>query len=160
MQYWLFKSDTDCYSINDLQSAPNQTTSWDGVRNYQARNFMRDEMKIGDLGFFYHSGKLPEIAGIVKVVKESYPDHTAQDPENDHYDPSATPENPRWYMVDVQLVRVFHPTIPRNLLRLQLELSGMELLKAGSRLSIQPVSQEHFNIIIRLADEIQKSNTN
>lgn len=160
MQYWLFKSDTDCYSINDLQSAPNQTTSWDGVRNYQARNFMRDKMKIGDLGFFYHSGKLPEIAGIVKVVKESYPDHTAQDPENDHYDPSATPENPRWYMVDVQLVRVFHPTIPRNLLRLQLELSGMELLKAGSRLSIQPVSQEHFNIIIRLADEIQKSNTN
>lgn len=160
MQYWLFKSDSDCYSINDLQSALNQTTSWDGVRNYQARNFMRDEMKIGDLGFFYHSGKLPEIAGIVKIVKESYPDHTAQDPENDHYDPSATPENPRWYMVDVQLVRVFHPTIPRNLLRLQLELSGMELLKAGSRLSIQPVSQEHFNIIIRLADEIQKANAN
>lgn len=159
MQYWLFKSDTDCYSINDLQSAPNQTTSWDGVRNYQARNFMRDEMRIGDLGFFYHSGKLPEIAGIVKVVKESYPDHTAQDPENDHYDPSATPENPRWYMVDVQLVKVFHPTIPRNLLRLQHDLSGMELLKAGSRLSIQPVSQEHFNNIIRLADEIQKANT-
>lgn len=160
MQYWLFKSDTDCYSINDLQSAPNQTTSWDGVRNYQARNFMRDEMRIGDLGFFYHSGKLPEIAGIVKVVKESYPDHTAQDPENDHYDQSATPENPRWYMVDVQLVKVFHPTIPRNLLRLQHDLSGMELLKAGSRLSIQPVSQEHFNNIIRLADEIQKANTN
>lgn len=160
MQYWLFKSDTDCYSINDLQSAPNQTTSWDGVRNYQARNFMRDEMRIGDLGFFYHSGKLPEIAGIVKVVKESYPDHTAQDPENDHYDPSATPENPRWYMVDVQLVKVFHPTIPRNLLRLQHDLSGMELLKVGSRLSIQPVSQEHFNNIIRLADEIQKANTN
>ena len=105
-------------------------------------------MRIGDLGFFYHSGKLPEIAGIVKVVKESYPDHTAQDPENDHYDPSATPENPRWYMVDVQLVKVFHPTIPRNLLRLQHDLSGMELLKAGSRLSIQPVSQEHFNNII------------
>ena len=124
MQYWLFKSDTDCYSINDLQSAPNQTTSWDGVRNYQARNFMRDEMRIGDLGFFYHSGKLPEIAGIVKVVKESYPDHTAQDPENDHYDPSATPENPRWYMVDVQLVKVFHPTIPRNLLTGTMEVSG------------------------------------
>lgn len=160
MHYWLFKSDIDCYSMSDLQSAPSQTTSWDGVRNYQARNFMRDEMKIGDLGFFYHSGKSPEITGIVKIVKESYPDYTAQDPQSDHYDPLATLEDPRWYMVDVQLVRVFQPVIPRSLLRLQPELSGIELLKVGSRLSVHPVSQEHFNVIVRLADQLETDRVN
>lgn len=159
MQYWLFKSDTNCYSIDDLKNAPNQTTSWDGVRNYQARNFMRDEMKLGDLGFFYHSGKLPEIAGVIKVVKESYPDYTAQDLNSDHYDPLATKENPRWYMVDVQLVRDFYPPIPRNLLRVQSLLAGMELLKKGSRLSVQPVSEEHFSFIVQLADGIAKDNS-
>ena len=103
MRHWLFKSEPDCYSFTDLENAPNQTTSWDGVRNYQARNFMRDDMKRGDLGFFYHSGKNPEIAGIVEIVREGHPDLTAQDPEAGHFDPKATPENPRWYMVDVKL---------------------------------------------------------
>ena len=91
MRHWLFKSEPDCYSFTDLENAPGQTTSWDGVRNYQARNFMRDDMKKGDLGFFYHSGKNPEIAGIVEIVREGHPDLTAQDPEAGHFDPKATP---------------------------------------------------------------------
>ena len=154
MRYWLFKSEPDCYSIADLVEAPDQTTSWDGVRNYQARNFMRDDMSEGDLGFFYHSGKKPEIAGIVEVVRKGYPDHTAQDPENSHFDPSATPENPRWFMVDVRLVRRFDPPVPRNLLKFRPALAGMELLKAGSRLSVQPVGDAAFEDIVALADEL------
>ena len=94
MRYWIFKSEPDCFSLDDLANSPNQTTAWDGVRNYQARNFMRDDMRAGDLGFFYHSGKTPEIAGLVEVVREGYPDHTAQDPDANHFDPAATPENP------------------------------------------------------------------
>ena len=135
MRHWLFKSEPDCYSFTDLENAPGQTTSWDGVRNYQARNFMRDDMKKGDLGFFYHSGKNPEIAGIVEIVREGHPDITAQDPEAGHFDPKATPGDPRWYMVDVKLVRRFEPPVPRSLLRFVPELAGMELMKTGSRLS-------------------------
>lgn len=154
MRYWLFKSEPDCYSMTNLAEAPDQTTSWDGVRNYQARNFMRDSMQEGDLGFFYHSGKKPEIAGIVEVVRRGYPDHTAQDPENSHFDPAATPENPRWFMVDVKLVRRFDPPIPRSLLKFRPALAGMELLKTGSRLSVQPVEEAAFKDIVALADEL------
>lgn len=154
MRHWLFKSETDCFSIEDLNAAPNQTTSWDGVRNYQARNFMRDDMKSGDTGFFYHSGKKPEIVGIVEIARESYPDHTAQDPDNGHFDPAATPENPRWFMVDVRLVRRFDPPVPRSLLRFVPELAGMELLRTGSRLSVQPVDDEAFDAIVTLADSL------
>ena len=107
MNYWLFKSEPGCYSWQDLEAAPGQTTSWDGVRNYQARNFMK-AMKKGDLGFFYHSGADPSIVGVVEVVREAYPDHTAQDPENNHFDPRATPEKPIWEMVDVRL----HKALP------------------------------------------------
>ena len=153
MRHWLFKSEPDCYSFTDLENAPNQTTSWDGVRNYQARNFMRDDMKRGDLGFFYHSGKQPEIAGIVEIVREGHPDVTAQDPEAGHFDPKATPENPRWYMVDVRLVRRFDPPVPRSLLRFLPEAAGMELMKTGSRLSVQPVEGEAYEAIVRLADD-------
>ena len=130
MRHWLFKSEPDCYSFTDLENAPGQTTSWDGVRNYQARNFMRDDMKKGDLGFFYHSGKNPEIAE------------------------KATPEDPRWYMVDVKLVRRFEPPVPRSLLRFVPELAGMELMKTGSRLSVQPVEAEAYAAIVRLADQL------
>ena len=144
MRHWLFKSEPDCYSFTDLENAPGQTTSWDGVRNYQARNFMRDDMKKGDLGFFYHSGKNPEIAGIVEIVREGHPDLTAQDPEAGHFDPKATPGDPRWYMVDVKLVRRFEPPVPRSLLRFVPELAGMELMKTGSRLSVQPVEAEAY----------------
>ena len=150
MQYWLFKTEPGCYSWDDLAAAPGQTTSWDGVRNYQARNFMK-AMKMGDQGFFYHSGAVPAIVGIVEVCREAYPDHTAQDPENQHFDPKATPEKPIWEMVDVRLVRALPaPLLRKNLLQWP-ELAGMELLKRGSRLSVQPVSAEHFNAICRRA---------
>ena len=139
MRHWLFKSEPGCYSFTDLENAPAQTTSWDGVRNYQARNFMRDDMKKGDLGFFYHSGKNPEIAGIVEIVREGHPDLTAQDPDAGHFDPKATPDDPPG---------------PRSLLRFVPELAGMELMKTGSRLSVQPVEAEAYAAIVRLADQL------
>lgn len=156
MRYWIFKSEPECFSLNDLAHSPNQTTAWDGVRNYQARNFMRDDMKPGDLGFFYHSGKHPEIAGLVEVVKEGYPDLTAQDPDASHFDPAATPENPRWYMVDVKLIKRFEPPIPRALLRRQPALIGMELLKQGSRLSVLPCEKDDFEYIAHMAEELAR----
>ena len=149
MNYWLFKTEPGCFSLDDLKNAPNQTTSWDGVRNYQARNLMRS-MKKGDLGFFYHSGEAPEIVGVVEVVREAYPDHTAFDPENQHFDPKSTPENPRWDMVDVRLKEVFAKPLLRRLLRDVPQLAGMELMKKGSRLSVQPVDRESFEHIISL----------
>ena len=146
MQYWLFKSEPGCFSIQDLLYAPHHTTSWDGVRNYQARNFMR-AMRTGDEGFFYHSGKRPEIAGIVRICREAYPDHTSWDPANSHFDPSSTPEHPRWFMVDVQLVALADPPLRRSALVHEPELMGMELLKKGSRLSVQPVDEAAFKHI-------------
>ena len=151
MQYWLFKTEPGCFSLNDLIFSPDATTAWDGVRNYQARNLMRSMQK-GDLGFFYHSGKKPEIVAVVEVVREAYPDHTAQDPKNRHFDEKATPEDPRWYMVDVKLVRRFDPPIPLSKLREQPELDGMELLKRGSRLSVQPVEEKAFKHIMAMAE--------
>lgn len=153
MRHWLFKSEPDCYSFTDLENAPGQTTSWDGVRNYQARNFMRDDMKKGDLGFFYHSGKNPEIAGIVEIVREGHPDITAQDPEAG-ISIRKPHRRSRWYMVDVKLVRRFEPPVPRSLLRFVPELAGMELMKTGSRLSVQPVEAEAYAAIVRLADQL------
>lgn len=131
MNYWLFKSEPGCYSWQDLENAPGQTTSWDGVRNYQARNFMK-AMKKGDLGFFYHSGADPSIVGVVEVVREAYPDHTAQDPENNHFDPRATPEKPIWEMVDVRLYKAL-PALSRKELSAHAALAGMELMRRGSR---------------------------
>ena len=158
MHYWLFKSEPGCYSIDDLLSAPDKTTSWDGVRNYQARNFMR-AMQVGDLGFFYHSGARPELAGIVEIVREAYPDHTAWDPSNAHFDAASTPESPRWFMVDVRLVRRFNPPVSRALLRAEPELAGMELLKKGSRLSVQPVEEYAWNHILALVEASVKTNS-
>ncbi len=154
MQYWLFKTEPGCFSLDDLEFSPDATTSWDGVRNYQARNLMQS-MKKGDLGFFYHSGKKPEIAAVVEVVREAYPDHTAQDPKNRHYDEKATPDNPRWYMVDVKLVaRLNHP-IALGDLRGDPELEGMELLRRGSRLSVQPVEERFFRHIMDMVKKDQ-----
>ena len=155
MAYWLFKSEPECFSINDLACAPDQTTSWDGVRNYQARNFMRS-MKIGDEALFYHSGKEPEVCGIMTVVKEAHPDHTAFDPTSDHYDAQSTPEQSRWDMVDLRLTRRFARCVPRALLRDEPELAGMELMKKGSRLSVQPVEPAAFARIVRLADDLAR----
>ena len=151
MQYWLFKTEPGCFSLDDLIFSPDTTTSWDGVRNYQARNLMRS-MQVGDLGFFYHSGKNPAIVGLVEVVREAYPDHTAQDPKNQHYDEKATPDDPRWFMVDVKLVQAFDTPVTLQELKKHTELDGMELLKRGSRLSVQPVDEPYFQHIMKMAE--------
>lgn len=148
MPYWLMKSEPDTFSIDDLKSRPKSTEHWDGVRNYQARNFMRDQMKKGDKVFFYHSAcPVPGVAGIAKVVKEAYPDHTAQDPESTYFDPKATADNPRWFMVDVKFERKFKRLLPLSELKDNPALAGMGLLKKGNRLSIMPVTEEEWQII-------------
>ena len=153
MKYWLMKTEPGCFSIDDLAAAPNQTSCWDGVRNFQARNFMRDEMSEGDLVLFYHSVTNPGVVGIAKVVRGSYPDHTAWNPEDRHYDPRSTAEKPLWFMVDVQFVEKFAHSLPLAALRGIKGLEKMELLKKGSRLSVMPVSREEFEIVLRLAKE-------
>ena len=151
MNYWLFKSEPDAFSIDDLKAMKGKKDHWDGIRNYQARNLMRDEMVKGDLGFFYHSScKVPGIVGIVEVVKEAYPDHTAWDPEGKYYDPKSSPDNPRWVMVDVKFRQKFSEVIPLEKLRTIAKLDGMVLLKKGSRLSIQPVSKSDWNTIVKI----------
>lgn len=148
---WLVKSEPDVFSIDDLAKSPNQTTFWDGVRNYQARNTLRDEMQIGDWVLFYHSNADPPgIAGICKVVRTGYPDHTAWDPSDPHYDPKSKKEDPTWYMVDLQLVEKFAEVLPLPELKKLEKLEGMVLLQRGSRLSVQPVSKSHFELIRRL----------
>ncbi len=154
MAHWLIKSEPEAFSIDDLAASPRKTTHWDGVRNYQARNFMRDEMRRGDLAFFYHSNCAePAIVGIVKVVKTGYPDFTAFDPKDKHYDPDSDPENPRWYMVDVQLQRKLKHPITLAMLREHADrgLEGMALLRRGNRLSVSPVSDAHWQFILGLA---------
>jgi len=147
MQYWLMKSEPEVFSIHDLAKAPRKTTHWEGVRNYQARNFLR-AMKKGDRALFYHSNaEPPGVAGIVEIVREAYPDPTAWDPRSDYHDPKASPGNPVWSMVDVKLVRVFPREIPLDELRGLKALAGMELLRRGSRLSVTPVTPAEFRTI-------------
>ena len=151
MNYWLMKSEPDVFGINDLYNKPNQTEHWDGVRNYQARNMMRDAMKLGDQVFFYHSNcDQPGIVGIMEVVKEGYPDFTAFDPDDIHFDPKSDPAQPRWMMVDVKYVKVLSRTITLKELKLLPELEGMALLRRGNRLSIMPVSEEEWHFILSL----------
>ena len=151
MNYWLMKSEPDTFSIDDLQQRPQQTEHWDGVRNYQARNMMRDEMKIGDQIFFYHSNcTLPGIVGIAELVKESYPDFTAFDPDDKHFDPKSNPDKPIWFMVDVKFVRKLKRTISLQELKLKPELSNLALVRRGNRLSINPVSQDQWTFILNL----------
>lgn len=153
-KYWLLKSEPECYSVDHLARESTQTTYWDGVRNYQARNFLRDELQVGDLAFFYHSNaNPPAIAGVVQVVQAGYPDHTAGDPKSDHYDPQSTLENPRWFMVDVQLVDRFPTPITLDQLRKIKALSQMELLRKGSRLSVQPVRASEYQAIMKLREK-------
>lgn len=150
-KYWLLKSEPDCYSIDDLAADSDQTTFWDGVRNYQARNFMRDDMKVGDGVLFYHSNADPSgVAGVAKIVAEAYADHTQFDKKNDHYDPKSDPADPRWLMVDVKFVKKFAQVLPLKDLKQESALEGMELLRKGSRLSVQPVSKEHFDFVVKL----------
>ena len=154
-RYWLVKSEPHCFSIDDLAAAKNQTTFWDGVRNYQARNTLRDEMQQGDLVIFYHSNaKPPAVAGVAQVVREGYPDHTAFDPRSDHFDPKSKPDNPTWFMIDLQFAEKFPREIPLDELRQHSSLAGMVLLQRGSRLSVQPVSPNEFKSILKLAKAV------
>ncbi len=149
---WLVKSEPDCFSIADLAAAPGGATCWSGVRNYQARNFMRDGMKLGDEVLYYHSNaEPPAIVGRAVVSREAYPDHTALDPADDHFDPKSSPENPIWQMVDIRYVEAFSRPLPLEALRGVKGLESMELLKRGSRLSVQPVAAKEFDIILSLA---------
>lgn len=150
--YWLMKTEPGCFSIDDLAASTAQTTMWDGVRNYQARNFMRDAMRVGDKVLFYHSVTKPGIVGIAEVASEAYADPTQWDPENEHFDPSSPADNPRWVVVDVRLVRRFKETLSLVMLRKQPELDGMELLRKGSRLSIQPVREAEYKAVLALAE--------
>ena len=151
VRYWLMKSEPEEFGIDDLREARGSTECWDGVRNYQARNMMRDDMKKGDLAFFYHSRcAVPGIAGIMEIVREGYPDHTAFDLQDKHYDPKSDPDNPRWFHVDVKFVRKLKRVISLSELRMQRPLAGLILLRPGNRLSVMPVSREHWNYILSL----------
>lgn len=150
-QYWLFKAEPHIYGIDHLAAAPEKTGRWDGIRNYQARNFLRDQVKVGDEVFIYHSScKNVGIAGIAKVVKTAYPDPTQFNPESDYYDPKSTQENPRWVSVDIQLTKVFPRLIPLAEIKAQPALEDMVLVKQ-SRLSTQPVTAAEWKFITALA---------
>ena len=143
-QYWLLKSEPTSFSIQDLAQSPDQTTCWEGVRNYQARNFLKS-MKVGDLGFFYHSNAdPPAIVGTVKIVKAAYPDPYAFDRKSRYFDSKSTPDTPRWFLVDVKLIKLFPKPLSLEHLRTIKGLESMELLRKGSRLSVQPVRPEEW----------------
>ncbi len=151
-RYWLLKSEPSCFGIDHLATEPQQTAHWDGVRNYQARNMLRDEIKKGDEAFFYHSNAKPTgMAGICKITRSGYPDHTAEDPNSQHPDPKHTPTNPIWYMVDVKLTRTFKEVIPLPTLKATPGLETMEVCRRGSRLSVQPVTAAEWKVILKLA---------
>jgi len=151
LNYWLLKSEPETFSIDALQKCSKATHCWDGVRNYQARNYMRDAMQVGDQAFFYHSScKIPGIAGIVEIVSEKYPDHTAFDPESKYYDPKATVDNPRWFMRDVRLIKKVNKIITISQLRASNNLGEMVILRPGNRLSITPVTQQQWRTILEL----------
>jgi len=153
MHYWLMKSEPSTFSVDDLAAAPARTTSWDGVRNFQARNMLRDQMKKGDQVFLYHSScEVPGIVAVMQVVKEGYPDPTAFERKHHHYDPDSDPKNPRWFMVDVQLSRRLKRTITLPELRKHAarELKEMLLLRPGNRLSITPVEPAEWQFILSL----------
>jgi len=154
MNYWLLKSEPSVFGIDDLLAQPKATEHWDGVRNYQARNFMRDGMKVGDQAFFYHSNcKEPGIVGIVEIVREAYPDFTARDPNSPYYDSKSSVENPRWYMVDVRFLSKFDRTIPLTVLKSSPELHDLQLVQRGNRLSVMPIDKRHWRFIIGLSKQ-------
>ena len=153
MNHWLMKTEPSVFGIDDLAKKPKKTAMWDGVRNYQARNMLRDDFKKGDLAFLYHSStEVMGIAGIMQVVRTAYPDPTQFDRKNDHFDPGSDPKDPRWLVVDVQLKRRFKRVITLDELRAHAddELDGMLLLKRGNRLSITPVTDTHWEFVLSL----------
>ena len=154
-RYWLVKSEPGAYSIEDLKR--DRRTVWDGVRNFQARNFLRDQMKAGDLVFFYHSNAEPSgIAGVAQVVRAGYPDPSAFDPKDKHYDPKSKRGNPSWFVVDIEFVKKFEELIPLETLRGAKGLEQMPLLERGQRLSVQPVSPQEWAVITGLARRSKK----
>jgi len=151
MNYWLFKSEESVFSIGDLAREPGKTACWEGVRNYQARNFLRDDVKKGDELFFYHSNcAVPGIAGVAVVVKEGYPDHYAWDGSSKYFDARSTPEKPVWFMVDIKLKGKFRRVIPLSELRENPELTSMKILQKGNRLSVTPVARGEWEAILRM----------
>ncbi len=152
MKYWLIKSEPNEFSIDDLKNAPQQTEHWDGVRNYQARSFMRDDMRIGDPVLFYHSNcETPGIVGLARVASEAYPDHTAFDANDKHFDAKSDPDNPRWMMVDVQYERHTKRLLSlRELKEHAEELAGFRLIARGNRLSVMPVEKAHWDTVLSL----------
>ena len=149
MQYWLMKSEPDTYSIDDLQSFG--VDHWDGIRNYQVRNFFRDQMQVGDQAFFYHSNcKEPGIVGTMEIVSKAYSDHTAFDPSEKYFDSKSDPENPRWLMVDVRYIRHLNRMITLAELRQQKQIADMKLLQRGNRLSVLPLSKMEWQYILEM----------
>lgn len=153
MAFWLMKSEPETYSIDDLAKQTKKTDYWDGIRNYQARNFIRDEMKKKDLAFFYHSNCAePGIVGIVEIVREAYPDDTAFDPDSKYYDPKSTLDSPRWVRVDVRLKEKFSHTISLKAIKDNPALAQMRLVQKGNRLSIMPVAPNEWQAILAMKD--------
>jgi len=149
MQYWLMKSEPDTYSIDDLQSFG--VDHWDGIRNYQVRNFFRDQMQVGEQAFFYHSNcKEPGIVGTMEIMSKAYPDHTAFDPSEKYFDSKSDPENPRWLMVDVRYIRHLDRMITLGELRQQKQIADMKLLQRGNRLSVLPLSKMEWQYILEM----------
>ncbi len=149
--YWLVKSEPSAFSIEDLKKSKNKTTYWDGVRNYQARNFLRDEMKKGDGVLFYYSNTEPNaVVGVCEVIKEGYPDHTQFDPDNKHYFPSAEPSNPVWFMVDIKFIREFKKPVTLSEVKSNPKLKNMKLIQKGNRLSVMPVAKEEWDEILKM----------
>ena len=149
--YWLMKSEPDVFSYEDLVQAKNSTTLWDGVRNYQARNIMRDDMKVGDLVLYYHSNtKPPGVVAVAEVVKEGYHDPTQFDPKDSHFDPKSKPEDPRWYVVDIKAKAELPNYVSLEDLKSNPKLAEMAVVQRGQRLSVQPVSAAHFREVLRM----------
>jgi predicted RNA-binding protein with PUA-like domain len=154
MNYWLFKSEPSSFGVDDLARAEGSTSAWDGVRNYQARNMLRDQMRVGDKGFLYHSScEVPGIVAVVRIVRAGYPEPAALDSKHRYYDPDSDPANPRWYCVDVRLERRIDPPITLENLRKHAQgtLSKMILLRRGNRLSVMPVTRDEWRFILSLA---------
>ncbi len=155
MNYWLMKSEPATFSVDDLAAKPNQTYHWEGVRNYQARNMLRDAMQVGDLAFFYHSNcKEPAIVGIMEIVTAGYPDYYAFNPHSRYFDPKSNPQQPRWFMVDVKLVQKLPRPIGLKILKQQAELAELALVRQGNRLSLMPVSAAQWQCILHLSSVI------
>ncbi|WP_343859294.1 EVE domain-containing protein [Aliiglaciecola litoralis] len=153
MNYWLFKTEPDAFSVDDLANRPGQTEHWDGIRNYQARNFLRDKVQVGDAVFIYHSScKEVGIAGLAEVVKAGYPDHSQFDPESKYYDPKSSVDAPRWYMVDVKLTRKFKQVLTLKTIKQMQQITDIGLVKKGHRLSIMPVEEQEFLYLLEQCD--------